>query len=275
MISAGDEVIILEPAYDSYLPSILAFGGIPVPVALKTEDFSIDWDKLEGKISHKTRLVIINNPHNPSGYVFSPQDMENLQNIIVNHNLLLLSDEVYEHLVYDDQSHLSVIRYAELYARSFVTFSFGKVFHNTGWKMGYCIAPPNLMSAFRQIHEFNVFSVNRPVQHAFAKYLSKPDTYLSLSSFFQEKRDYFLRALAGSKWKYVNTAGTYFQLLDYREISDLPDMEFAHYLCVKKGISAIPLSPFYTENYSGKYLRFCFAKEDSTLDKAIDLLKLV
>jgi len=273
VVRQDDEVILLEPAYDSYLPSIKAFGGQVIPYRLSPPDYTVDWDALEKLITHRTTLIIINNPHNPSAQVFSDADMMELSRIANKHNLFVLSDEVYEHIVFDGEQHTSIVKYPELYKRSFATFSFGKVFHNTGWKMGYCVAPQTLMKAFRQLHEFNVFSVNTPVQFALADYLKEKENYTSLSSFFQQKRDFFVSELKGSKWKIIPSRGSYFQLLDYSDMSSKDDISFANYLCQEIGVGSIPTSPFYSSGYQGKVLRFCFAKKEETLLRAIALLK--
>ncbi|MCB0707576.1 MAG: aminotransferase class I/II-fold pyridoxal phosphate-dependent enzyme [Saprospiraceae bacterium] len=271
-VNPGDEVIILEPAYDSYRPAILVQGGTPVAIPLHPPGFRPDFDRIKKAISPRTRMLIINSPHNPTGMVWSQQDMEDLANILEDTDVLLLSDEVYEHLTYDGIPHQSVLRFPELYKRSLLTYSFGKTFHSTGWKIGYCIAPAELSAEFRKVHQFNVFSVNTPMQYALADFLESPDVYTGLSAFYQEKRDFFLDALADSPLRPLNCSGTYFQLFDYSAISDLPDLEFAKWLTRELGVASIPLSPFYSAGSDARLLRFCFAKTPDVLQQAAEVL---
>ncbi|MEO1627676.1 MAG: methionine aminotransferase, partial [Bacteroidota bacterium] len=271
-VKTGDEVILIEPAYDSYRPAVELAGGRPVIYELGLPDYQIDWDRFAGLISPRTRMIIINSPHNPSGSVFSPADLEALQQLIRSTNILLLSDEVYEHLTYDGQFHQSVLRYPDLYQRSLAVFSFGKTFHNTGWKLGCCIAPPALTAEFRKVHQFNVFSVSTPMQYALADYLKQPDNYLQLAGFYQQKRDAFLEVLQNSRFRPLPCQGTYFQSADYSAISDEPDTEFAKRMTVEHGLAVIPVSVFYSSLRDEKVVRFCFAKTEDVLKKAGEIL---
>ncbi len=271
-VGEGDEVIVFEPAYDSYAPAIKACGGMVKYAQLKMPDFSINWDEVKRMVSNRTRMIMINSPHNPTGSLLSENDLNALEALTRNSDILVLSDEVYEHLVFDDKKHESVCKYPELATRSLVVASFGKTFHATGWKMGYVLAPKNLMEAFRKLHQFVVFAVNTPMQHAIAEYLTNPAHYLNLGAFYQQKRDYFVDHLRSSRFKIVPSSGTYFQLLDYSNISDLPEMEFATQLIKEHGIAAVPLAPFYHQNTSQQLLRFCFAKSEETLQKATEIL---
>lgn len=267
-ISPGDEVILLEPAYDSYRPSVEVFGGKAVVYELSFPDYRVDWSALQQLISSKTRMIIINTPHNPAGALFSAADMQALVQLTAGTDILILSDEVYEHLVYDGLRHESVLRYPELRERSLAVYSFGKTFHNTGWKIGYCVAPPALSTEFRKVHQFNVFSVNTPVQHALADFLADPAEYLSLSAFYQQKRDFFLQATAGNRLRPLPCHGSYFQLFDYSAISDEPDTAFARRLTTEYGVAAIPVSVFYSSKKDDRVIRLCFAKKEETLEAA-------
>ncbi|MEO1515691.1 MAG: methionine aminotransferase [Bacteroidota bacterium] len=271
-VKTGDEVILIEPAYDSYRPAVELAGGRPVIYELGLPDYQIDWDQFADLISPRTRMIIVNSPHNPSGRVFSPADLKALQQLIRNTNILLLSDEVYEHLTYDGQFHQSVLRYPDLYQRSLAVFSFGKTFHNTGWKLGCCIAPPALTAEFRKVHQFNVFSVSTPMQYALADYLKQPDNYLQLAGFYQQKRDAFLEVLQNSRFRPLPCQGTYFQSADYSAISDEPDTEFAKRMTVEHGLAVIPVSVFYSSLRDEKVVRFCFAKTEDVLKKAGEIL---
>lgn len=268
----NDEVIVLKPAYDCYEPAIIANGGIPVLIQLSGKDYQVDWDDFKAHLNEKTRMVIINTPHNPSGRVFSKSDMLALQNCLKDTNIILLSDEVYEHIVFDSNTHESASKYPDLASRSFVCASFGKTFHATGWKMGYCAAPAELMQEFQKIHEFNVFCVNHPFQRALAEYLKEPAHYLNLSPFYQEKRDLFLNAIQGSRFRFTPTQGTYFQLLDYSEITDENDLDFALRLVKDSGIACIPISVFNKDLADNKQIRVCFAKTTETLLKAAEII---
>jgi methionine aminotransferase len=272
-VNKGDEVIIFEPAYDSYVPSIKINGGIPVFIELTKPDFSINWAEVKDKISDKTRMIIINSPNNPGGYILKKEDMEKLQQITADTNIIVLSDEVYEHIIFDGYTHQSIIKFEELYQRSLAVYSFGKTFHATGWKTGYVIAPPLLTSEFRKVHQFNVFSVNTPIQYALADYLRDPKNYTSLPDFYQQKRDFFLQAIKGSKFKIIPSHGTYFQVLDYSEISDQPEFDFAVWMTKEKGLASIPVSSFYHNKRNQQLLRFAFPKQEKTLLKAAEIIK--
>lgn len=267
-VQQGDEVIVFEPCYDSYIPAIRVNGGVAVPIALQAPDFCIPWDEVKQRINAKTRMIIINTPHNPSGTVLNATDIQQLSQLVENTNILILSDEVYEHIVFDGQQHESILRYEHLRHRSLLVYSFGKTLHATGWKIGYCIAPEKLMREFRAIHQFLVFSVNTPLQYAIADYLAVPAHYNTLPHFFQTKRDLFLQLIAPSRFTCKAAAGSYFQILDYSAISSLPDTEFAIQLTREIGVAAIPISVFYSDKRQQPFLRFCFAKQDDTLEKA-------
>jgi len=268
-INKGDEVILLEPAYDSYAPSVEINGGKPVFVPLLKENNKPDWDRVKDNITSKTKMIIVNSPHNPTGSVLNQNDIEILEEIIQNSNILIISDEVYEHIVFDGEEHFSLASSEELSQRSFIISSFGKTYHTTGWKLGYCAAPEHLTNEFRKIHQFIVFSVNTPVQYAYAEFLNNEEHYLSLSSFYERKRNFILNLLKETKFKFTPAKGTYFQLLDYSNISDLDDMKFAEFLTKEFGVAVIPLSPFYFNNYNGKVIRICFAKKDDVLKEGM------
>ncbi|PLZ01051.1 methionine aminotransferase [Burkholderia sp. WAC0059] len=271
-VHPGDEVVVVEPTYDSYLPSIGLAGGKPVFVTLEAPDYAIPFDRLAAAITPKTRLLLINTPHNPTGTVWRAADMERLQEIVRNTNVLILSDEVYEHMVYDGARHESIARYPELAARSFIVSSFGKTYHVTGWKVGYVAAPAPLMAEFRKVHQFNVFTVNTPMQVGLAQYLRDPAPYLELPAFYQRKRDFFRAGLANTRFKLLPCDGTYFQCVDYSAISDLPEAEFSKWLTAEIGVAAIPVSAFYHESHESGVVRFCFAKRESTLATALERL---
>lgn len=272
VVQEGDEVIVFEPVYDSYVPVIELNGGTPIFLQLNPKDFSINWKDVEKSITSKTKLIIINSPHNPTGSLLSEKDLKALEKIVKGTNILILSDEVYEHIIFENKTHESVIKYKELYNRSFVISSFGKTFHTTGWKIGYCLAPENLMKEFRKIHQFNVFAVNTPIQYAIAEYLTKKDKYLGLGAFYQEKRDFFVNGVKDSRFKIIPSYGTYFQLLDYSKISDEKDTEFAKKLTIENKLASIPVSAFYHDDFDSKVLRFCFAKNNDDLEKAFEIL---
>jgi methionine aminotransferase len=274
-VHPGDEVILLEPAYDSYRPSIEVVGGVPVIYELKAPSYSVDWEEFEQLITPKTRMVIINTPHNPTGSILRKADIERLEQLTDGTNSLVLSDEVYEHLIYEGEEHQSVLRFPKLRERSLAVYSFGKTFHATGWKIGYCVAPAHLMKEFRKVHQFNVFSVNTPMQYALAEYLQDEKTYTYLSGFFEKKRDFFLSTMAGSRLKPLHCDGTYFHLFDYSQISDEADTLFAKRLTTEFGVAAIPVSVFYSDGRDDKIIRLCFAKTEETLEKAGLLLQKV
>ena len=271
-VHKDDEVIIFKPAYDCYEPTIELFGGKAISVQLNPEDFTIDWQKVKGLISEKTKMIIINSPHNPSGRILSKADMLQLEALLKNTNILLLSDEVYEHIIFDGEKHQSAALFPALAERTFIVASFGKTFHNTGWKVGYCIAPAKLTEEFRKVHQFNVFSVNHPVQIALAEYLKNPNHYLELGSFYQQKRDLFLSLLKDSRFDFIPSKGTYFQLLNFSKITDESDVDFAIKLTKEQKIASIPISVFNEAGLDTKVLRFCFAKTDETLKKAAEIL---
>lgn len=271
-VKKGDEVIVLKPAYDTYEPTIKLSGGIPVQVQLKGEKYKVDWDEVRSAITSKTRMIIINTPHNPTGTVLSEEDMLQLQNILSGTNIILLSDEVYEHLTFDQEQHQSASKFPELSERSIVCASFGKTFHNTGWKTGYCVAPENLMKEIRKIHEVTVFSVNHPMQRAYAEYIKTPKNYLKLPNFYQTKRDLFLNLIKDSKFTYTPSKGTYYQLLNFSAITDENDVNFSERLVKEHGLASIPISVFNINGKDNSQLRFCFAKTDETLEKAAEIL---
>lgn len=271
MIREGDEVLIFEPAYDCYAPAIQLAGGIPVYIQLTAPDYSIDWTKVKKLITQKTKMIIINTPHNPAGTIMTAADMKELEKITSNSEITIISDEVYEHILFDGLRHESVMRYPKLAERSFVVFSFGKTYHTTGWKMGYCLAPENLMTEFRRVHQFVVFSSTTFAQYALADFM-KNKNYLELPAFYQEKRDYFLKLISGSKFKFIPSKGSYFQSLDYSDITKEKDFDFAVRLTKENGIASVPVSAFYNKKNDYKMLRFCFAKTNETLEQAAEKL---
>lgn len=273
LIRPGDEVIYFEPAYDSYRPSIELCGGIAKPFILEGPDYEIDWNLVRKMFTAQTRLIIINTPNNPTGRIWSADDMQNLQQLLSNTEVFLLSDEVYEHLIYDGKKHESILKYPNLRERGFAVFSFGKTYHITGWKIGYVIAPPQLTKEFRKVHQFNVFSVNTPLQFALADYLEDPGQYLKLNNFYEEKRDFFLHLLEGTGLKPLSCEGTYFQCCDYSQLSNENDFEFTKWLVKEIGVAAVPLSSFYHQPPQASIIRFCFAKKEETLSAAGEKLK--
>ena len=272
LIHPKDEVIIFSPSFDCYQPAVELNGGIPIFVELESPDFKVNWETLEESISSKTRMIIINSPHNPLGTVLSNQDMVNLERISEKYDLLILSDEVYEHLVYDNKKHLSICSYPKLFNRAIATFSFGKTFHVTGWKLGYVVAPKHLMSEIRKVHQFNVFSANHPLQLAIADYLENEEHFLSLNHFYQQKRDLFLEIISASRFLAKACAGTYFQLLNFSLISEIADTEMAKKLTIENRVASIPISVFSHFKKDEQNLRFCFAKKEETLKRAGDIL---
>jgi methionine transaminase len=275
MVHPGDEVVIVEPAYDCYAPVVRLNGGVPVYVAMDFPAYKIDWEAFRRRISTKTRLVMLNFPHNPTGAVLSAQDLETLAEILRPTNASILSDEVYEHIIFDGAEHQGMARHPELRQRSFVVGSFAKTYHTTGWKVGYCLAPRPLTEELRKVHQFMVFAVNTPIQYAYAEFLEDRQCYLSLPSFYQAKRDRFLELIRGSRFRPLPCHGTYYQMLDYSRISDEPEMEFARRLTVEYGVAAIPPSVFYHAGDDHKVLRFCFAKKEETLTAAAERLKAI
>ena len=269
VVHPGDEVIVLEPCYDSYIPNIELAGGVTVPVPLKPGSFRPDFDRIAAAITPKTRAILINSPHNPSGMVWTAQEMLHLQELLAPTNILLISDEVYEHMVFDGVPHESAARYPGLAARAFIVSSFGKTYHVTGWKVGYVAAPAALSAEFRKVHQFNVFTVNTPVQHGLAAYMADPEPYLALPAFYQRKRDLFRAGLAHTRFKLLPGEGTYFQCVDISEVSELSEAEFCQWLTSEVGVAAIPLSAFYGDGFDQRVVRFCFAKKDETLNAAL------
>jgi methionine aminotransferase len=272
IVHPGDEVIVLDPSYDSYEPNIELAGGRAVHVPLIPRSFTPDFDRIAAALSPRTRAIIINTPHNPSATVWSAADMQRLAELLRPTDVLVIADEVYEHMVFDGAQHESVSRHPELAARSFVVSSFGKTYHVTGWKVGYVTAPAPLMAEFRKVHQFNVFTVNTPVQHGLADYMADPGPYLELPAFYQRKRDLFRAGLSTTRLTLLPTAGSYFQSVDYSEVSDLKEEDFCRWLTTEVGVAAIPLSAFYPGGFEQKLARFCFAKKDETLQLALSRL---
>lgn len=270
VLHAGDEAIVLDPSYDSYAPAILAQGAKPIHVGLDCTASTIDWERIEAAVTSRTRAILVNNPNNPSTRVFSRDDLDTLADIVERHDLLVLADEVYEHLVFDGAEHHSVLAHPRLRARSFAFYSFGKTFHATGWKIGYCVAPHTLTDEFRKIHQFLVFSVNTPAQHALAAHLANPEHWQGLRNFFEPRRDRLAAGLRAAGFTLKPSAGTYFQLVDYRAVrDDLDDVAFARWLTTERGVACIPVSVFRADARQEGLVRFCFAKREETLDAAI------
>jgi methionine transaminase len=275
VLQPGDEVIVFEPAYDSYIPTIEINGAVPVLIPLTFPGYKINWALVKQKISSKTKMIMLNTPHNPTGSVLSAHDIAALRSIVKDTGIFIVSDEVYEHLIFDGLQHQSMLLYPDLYQRSFVCFSFGKVYHCTGWKMGYCVAPPMLMAEFRKIHQFNCFSSNSPVQFALAQFLLHKEKYLQLGNLLQQKRDYFFTLMQQTKFKALPSYGSYFQLYSYNGISNESEKEFATRLTKEYGVATIPTSVFYKNSTDNNVLRFCFVKKESTLEDAVNrLMKL-
>jgi len=273
LVAEGDEVIVFDPSYDSYGPAIRLNGGVPVHINLTAPTFTIDWEVVRSKISTRTRAIIINTPHNPTGAVLSAADLQQLSAIAEANDLLVISDEVYERIIFEDSSHESVLKYPSLRNRSVAVFSFGKTFHATGWKIGYTVASEALTREIRKAHQFITFSVNTPIQHALAEYLTDPDTYTTLGKFYQRKRDFFLSEIRGSSFETLPCKGSYFQLLSYRHISTKADKEMAEWLTQTHKVASIPVSVFYQDQTDARLLRFCFAKQEETLEKAAKILR--
>lgn len=274
VVRSGDEVIVFDPCYDSYEPSITLAGGRAVHLPLALPDFAVDWERLRGALSERTRLVIVNSPHNPSGALLSRADWDRLAELLRPYDCYLLSDEVYEHVVFDGASHATALAQAELRERCFAVFSFGKTYHATGWKLGYCVAPAALSAELRRVHQYVTFASTSPLQQALAQFMTAhPEHHLNLPAFYQERRDYFAGLLAATRFRALRAPGTYFQLADYSEISALPDVEFARWLTIEHGVATIPVSVFYANPPSTRLVRFCFAKENATLEAAAERLR--
>ncbi|MEI6508032.1 MAG: methionine aminotransferase [Bacteroidota bacterium] len=271
-VKEDDEVIVLEPCYDSYVPAIQLNGGRPIFFELKYPDFKVDWNELKKLINHKTKMIIINTPHNPSGATLNAQDMLKLQKLVMNTEIIILSDEVYEHIIFDGLEHQSVARFPKLAERSIIVSSFGKTYHTTGWKMGYVLAPAALTAEFRKVHQFIAFCANTPIQYALADFMEDKNAYMGLPQFYQEKRDYFQKLIKGSRFKILECQGSYFQLLNYAKITQENDAEFAKRLTKEFKVASIPVSAFYHKQIDNNILRFCFAKSNETLEKAAELI---
>ena len=272
VLQPGDEVVVFEPAYDSYIPNIEINGAIPVRIDLQFPGYKIDWEKVRAKITPKTRMIMLNSPHNPTGAVLGEGDIDQLRKLVTGTRILILSDEVYEHLIFDHIIHQSLLRYPDLAARSFVCFSFGKVYHCTGWKLGYCISPAELMNEFRKVHQFNCFCCHTPSQVALTRFLQNRESYLSLGAFMQGKRDYFQQLMEQTRFTPLPSYGSYFQLYRYDAISDESDKDFAIRITREYGVASIPVSAFYQSGADNKVIRFCFAKKEETLEKAVERL---
>lgn len=275
VVREGDEVIVFEPAYDCYQPAIELNGGKTVYLQLKAPGYHIDWEEVKKVINHRTKMIIINTPHNPTGSILSVADLEQLQKLTRDTDIMIISDEVYEHIIFDKHRHESVARYPLLAERSFIISSFGKTFHTTGWKIGYCLAPQNLMAEFRKVHQFLVFASNTPIQFALTEFLKQRGQYLELGDFYQQKRDYFIKQISNPGFTFTPAAGTYFQLLNYDKISREKDTDFAVRLTKEFGLASIPVSVFYHEGTDHHVLRFCFAKKEETLEKAAAIINKI
>jgi len=275
LVRSGDEVIVLEPCYDSYVPAIELNGGVPVFVRMEAPDYQVDWNKVERAITRQTKMIIINSPHNPTGALLAENDLKTLARIVANTNIVIASDEVYEHLVFDGDKHCSVSSIPELAERSFVISSFGKTYHVTGWKMGYILGPRELMRELRKVHQYNAFCANTPIQHALADHMHDESAYLGLGEFYQRKRNLFLKCLAGSRFKPLHTRGSFFQNLCYDAISEEDDKDFAIRLTKEHKVASVPFSAFYHAPIADRILRFCFAKNDETLERAAERLRKI
>lgn len=273
VVRPGDEVILLEPSYDSYAPAVVLNGGVPVYVPLRLPDFSVDWDRVKSAITDKTRLIMVNTPHNPCGYVWTQNDLDTLAELIQDREIYVVSDEVYEHITFDGRKHLPIFSHPLLKERSFVCGSFGKTFHITGWKIGYCLAPEKLTVEFRKIHQFLTFSTATPLQYALADFMMEPSRYLHLNGFYNRKRDIFCRGLMDTAFEFTPAHGSFFQLVSYGHLSQEPDYDLAIRMTKEIGVACIPVSVFYHDRTDHKLLRFCFAKDDAVLEKALTLLQ--
>ena len=272
VLQPGDEVIVFEPAYDSYTPNIIINGAVPILIPLSYPSYSINWQLVKDRITSKTKMIMLNSPHNPTGMVLSSDDIEQLRTIVRDTGIFILSDEVYEHLIFDDLPHESMLRYPDLRERSLVCFSFGKTYHCTGWKLGYCVAPDSLMKEFRKVHQFNCFSCNSPVQFALANFIQQKEQYLQLGAAVQQKRDYFQLLMQQTKFKALPSHGSYFQLYSYAGISEETEMDMAVRITSQYGVASIPVSAFYTKEKDDKVIRFCFVKKEATLEEAVNRL---
>lgn len=271
-VKAGEEVIIIEPAYDCYKPTIYAVGGIPITYEISSPDYKIDWQAFSALVTERTKMIIINTPHNPTGSILTATDLIALESLVSGKDIVVISDEVYEHLIYDKEEHQSVLKYPQLYQQSLAVYSFGKTLHTTGWKMGYVLGPQQLMNEFKNIHQWNVYCVSSFVQYGIANYLNDPSVYEDLSPFFQAKRDTLQAALKGSGLKALSCSGTYFQLFDYGDITQVDDRAFTQYMVEEVGVAVIPISPFCGADYDSKVIRMCFAKKDSTIQAAAECI---
>jgi len=274
VVGGGDEVIVFDPAYDSYQPAVTLAGGRTVHIPMRVPDYRIDWERTRDAITDRTRMIIINSPHNPCGGILERSDLDSLAELVREREIIVLSDEVYEHMVFDGRSHHSVLAHPELKERSFAVFSFGKTYHATGWKLAYCVAPAALSAEFRKVHQFVTFTSTSFLQYALADFLAEcPEHAAGLPAFYQAKRDHFCALLGETRFRFTPSAGTYFQLVDYSEISDLPDTEFANWFTRERGVAAIPLTPCYETAPETRIVRFCFCKDDDTLERAAEILR--
>ena len=275
VLQPGDEVIIFQPCYDSYIPNVEINGGIPILINLKFPEYKIDWNEVKQKITARTRMIMLNTPHNPTGSVLREEDIQQLRAIVKDSNILIMSDEVYEHLIFDDLPHQSMLRYPDLMERSFVCFSFGKTYHCTGWKLGYCITSPELTAEFRKVHQFNCFSCHSPSQVALASFLKNKEAYLTLGAMMQEKRDHFIHLMQDTRFDLLDSKGSYFICAKYDRISDEKDSDFAIRITKEYGVAMIPVSVFYKNETDNKVVRFCFCKKNETLEAAVEKLRLI